>query len=165
MNQPNYSIWLLPSETDKLYLSQTIQPLGKKYDAPVFDPHCTLFSPITDPESAKTIIDQLNFKPFEVTMSGLNQSDNIWKTLFIELENNAQMTILNQLFSQTIDFEYDFQPHISLIYKELNMNTKKTVIEKLIVKNSYRMGSIAIVDTSGPVEDWKIVYEVKLSPG
>ena len=58
MNQPNYSIWLLPSETDKLYLSQTIQPLGKKYDAPVFDPHCTLFSPITDPESAKTIIDQ-----------------------------------------------------------------------------------------------------------
>jgi len=77
MNQTKYFIWLLPTELDQSYLSPTIQSLGEKYEAPAFDPHCTLFSPFTDLESARTIIAQLNFKPFKVALSGLNQSNNI----------------------------------------------------------------------------------------
>ncbi|MEA1881827.1 MAG: hypothetical protein U9N31_05440 [Candidatus Marinimicrobia bacterium] len=163
MKPPKYSFWLLPGKEDKAYLSKTIQSLGKEYNAPVFDPHCTLFSPVSDFESAKTIINQLNFKPFEVTMSGLHQSEIIWKTVFIELEINPYLILLNYLFQQAFDMDYNFQPHISLIYKEMNMETKMIIIEKLIVKNSYRMSRIAIVDTTGPVEGWESVYEILLN--
>jgi|TARA_B100000470_G_C19775296_1_gene385026 hypothetical protein len=159
MNQTKYSIWLLPSESDQSYLSPTIQSLGQKYEAPVFDPHCTIFSPITDPESARTIIDQLNFKPFEVTLSGLNQSDNIWKTVFINLETNPHLILLNYLFAQAFEEAYDFQPHISLIYKKLTTDDRKEIIRNLPQIKSLLFGSISIVNTTGSVTDWENIYE------
>jgi len=163
MNPSKYSIWLLLSKEDEAYISETIQLLGEENDAPIFEPHCTLFSPISDLELTKDIINEISINPFQISTNGLNHSDLIWKSLFIELKTNIQLTIMNQLFDQSFAVDYDFQPHISLIYKELNMDTKKTIIEKLTVKNSYRMSSLAIVDTTGPVEMWETVHEVFLN--
>lgn len=163
MNQLKYSIWLLPSKEDKAYLSEVIQSFGAEYDAPVFDPHCTIFSPISDLDSAKAIIDQINFKPFEVPMTVLGQTDIIWKTVFIELQKKNQLTILNQIFKESFDVEYNFQPHISLIYKTMESDSKNAIIQKLDLKKSYIMDGIGIVETSGPVEEWKSVYEVNFN--
>ncbi|MDP6340174.1 MAG: hypothetical protein QF842_07655 [Candidatus Marinimicrobia bacterium] len=161
MNQPKYSIWLLPSIADRDYLSEIIQSLGAEYDAPVFDPHCTIFTPVNDLESAKTIIDQLNFKPFKVSVSGLNQSDIIWKTVFVDLETDPHLILLNYLFHQAFDTDYDFQPHISLIYKNLPTGLRKEIIHNLPNIESFWLGSISIVNTTGVVNDWGNIYEKK----
>jgi len=159
MISTKYSIWLLLSKEDKTYISDIISSLGIEYNAPIFHPHCTLFSPVTNLETAQTLIDQLNFKPFDVQMRGLGQTDIIWKTVFIKLEASPYLTLLNYLFSQAFDTDYEFLPHFSLIYKEMDSNLKNKIINKLDLKETYRVNGIAIVNTAGQVERWKRVYE------
>ena len=159
MISTKYSIWLLLSKEDKTYISDIISSLGIEYNAPIFHPHCTLFSPVTNLETAQTLIDQLNIKPFDVQMRGLGQTDIIWKTVFIKLEASPYLTLLNYLFSQAFDTDYEFLPHFSLIYKEMDSNLKNKIINKLDLKETYRVNGIAIVNTASQVERWKRVYE------
>lgn len=59
--------------------------------------------------------------------------------------------------------EYDFMPHISLIYKEMSTERKKEIIEKLFLKNSYKMDKISVVETGSDVMNWKNIIEIKFN--
>lgn len=159
MSQSKYSIWLIPSDSDKVYLSSIIQSLSEAYDAPPFEPHCTIYSSVDDLESAKTIIDQLNFKPFEAKVNGLSQSDYIWKTIIFELETNPHLLLLHYLFNQAMLDPYTFEPHVSLIYKKLKTEARKEIIRNLPNIESFSFGSISIVKTTGDVNNWGNIYE------
>jgi len=159
MSQSKYSIWLMPSDSDKVYLSSIIQSLSEAYDAPPFEPHCTIYSSVDDLESAKTIIDQLNFKPFEAKVNGLSQSEYIWKTIIFELETNPHLILLNYLFDQVLVADYQFEPHVSLIYKEMSDINREKIISKILAMPIIHFDRIAVVNTSGPVSEWESVYE------
>ena len=159
MSQSKYSIWLMPSDSDKVYLSSIIQSLSEAYDAPPFDPHCTIYSSVDDLESAKTIIDQLNFKPFEAKVNGLSQSDYIWKTIIFELETNPHLLLLHYLFNQAMLDPYTFEPHVSLIYKKMEEGERERIIQSLSIMSKINFDRIAIVNTSEPVSEWTSVFE------
>ena len=38
-----YAIWLTFSQNDKKYLGKIIKKIAKKYDAPEFEPHITIY--------------------------------------------------------------------------------------------------------------------------
>jgi 2'-5' RNA ligase len=158
MTQPKYSIWLMPSKADLAYLSTSIQLLARKYDAYTFEPHCTLFSPISDLKSSIKIIDAFDLQPFQVKSVCLNHSDVIWKTVFIELEMSDELEWLNQKFSDISVMDYEFKPHISLIYQSISSKKRQAIIDNLDLKKYYKMDGIAIMDTSQSVEEWKKVY-------
>ena len=122
MSKQTFSIWLLPIDSDHNYLSKIIQSLSEEHDAPFFQPHCTLFSSFSDIYSAKKIIDQLNLDSFDLDVRRISQSSDIWKTVFIELKNSSQLQNLNCLLKGLKDEDYLFSPHISLIYKLLDVN-------------------------------------------
>ena len=90
----------------------------------------------------------------------MNQSENIWKTIFLELEIDPHLTLLNYIFDKAFNIEYDFKPHISLIYKKMVTQTKESIMSSLELKNTYLINGIAIVDTTGPVKAWNKVHEV-----
>ncbi len=159
MSQSKYSIWLMPSDSDKVYLSSMIQSLSEAYDAPPFEPHCTIYSSVDDLESAKTIIDQLNFKPFEAKVNGLSQSDYIWKTIIFELETNPHLLLLHYLFDQAMLDPYTFEPHVSLIYKKMGEGERERIIQSLSIMSKINFDRIAIVNTSEPVSEWTSVFE------
>lgn len=159
MSQSKYSIWLMPSDSDKVYLSSMIQSLFDAYDAPPFEPHCTIYSSVDDLESAKTIIDQLNFKPFEAKVNGLSQSDYIWKTIIFELETNPHLLLLHYLFDQAMLDPYTFEPHVSLIYKKMGEGERERIIQSLSIMSKINFDRIAIVNTSEPVSEWTSVFE------
>jgi 2'-5' RNA ligase len=159
MSQSKYSIWLMPSDSDKVYLSSMIQSLSEVYDAPPFEPHCTIYSSVDDLESAKTIIDQLNFKPFEAKVNGLSQSDYIWKTIIFELETNPHLLLLHYLFDQAMLDPYTFEPHVSLIYKKMGEGERERIIQSLSIMSKINFDRIAIVNTSEPVSEWTSVFE------
>ena len=159
MSQSKYSIWLMPSDSDKVYLSSIIQSLSEAYDAPPFEPHCTIYSSVDDLESAKTIIDQLNFKPFEAKVNGLSQSDYIWKTIIFELETNPHLLLLHYLFNQAMLDPYTFEPHVSLIYKKMEEGERERIIQSLSIMSKINFDRIAIVNTSEPVSEWTSVFE------
>ena len=158
MSKQTFSIWLLPIDSDHNYLSKIIQSLSEDHDAPFFQPHCTLFSSFSDIYSAKKIIDQLNLDSFDVDVRRISQSSDIWKTVFIELKNSSQLQNLNCLLKGLKDEDYLFSPHISLIYKLLDVNKRKKITQSLSIKKSFSFGKISIVNTAGHVESWETVY-------
>ena len=158
MSKQTFSIWLLPIDSDHNYLSKIIQSLSEEHDAPFFQPHCTLFSSFSDMYSAKKIIDQLDLDSFDVDVRRVSQSSDIWKTVFIELKSSLQLQNLNFLLKGLKDEDYLFSPHISLIYKLLDINKRKKIIQSLSIKKSFSFGKISIVNTTGHVESWETVY-------
>lgn len=168
-----YSFWLLPEEQDNNYLQQIISSLAKGYDAPVFQPHLTLFGlaelseedaigvtnyAALDNVASKAIVKKLNYT-----------SDLFFKTVFIEIENNPTLTTLNGRFEEKIGHlhDYTFDPHISIIYKKISDKTKKEIISKTHVKDSFLMNRVVTVycgDTEQDLYDikWNIVHEVML---
>lgn len=158
MSKQTFSIWLLPIDSDHNYLSKIIQSLSEEHDAPFFQPHCTLFSSFSDMYSAKKIIDQLDLDSFDVDVRRISQSSDIWKTVFIELKSSLQLQNLNFLLKGLKDEDYLFSPHISLIYKLLDINKRKKIIQSLSIKKSFSFGKISIVNTTGHVESWETVY-------
>ena len=158
MSKQIFSIWLLPIDSDHNYLSKIIQSLSEEHDAPFFQPHCTLFSSFSDIYSAKKIIDQIDLDFFDVEVRSISQSSDIWKTVFIELKNSSQLQNLNCLLKGLKDEDYLFSPHISLIYKLLDVNKRKKITQSLSIKKSFSFGKISIVNTAGHVESWETVY-------
>lgn len=155
-----YSIWLLPSKNYHKLIYDKIKELSKVYDSEPFQPHCTLISPVYDIELAKDIIHEIDINPFRVKPITLNQSSNIWKTVFIELEKNEILNQLYQLFQNKQPPNEDFVPHISLIYKTMEEKERMGIVDSLRIQQFYKFSGIAIIDTSKAVEHWKTVYEV-----
>mgnify|MGYP001425418812 CR=1 FL=1 len=103
-------------------------------------------------------IDQIDIDSFKVDVNGINHSNDVWKTVFIDLKNTIQLQSLNLLWKNFEDEEYLFSPHISLIYKSLEMDKRKKIIQNLSIKKSFSFDKIAIVNTTAPVECWETVY-------
>ena len=62
MNHEKFSIWHVPSDIDVDFINIIIHSLSKKYLAPTFMPHCTIFSPIIDINKAQDTIEQFDQK-------------------------------------------------------------------------------------------------------
>lgn len=161
------SIWLTPAEKGKTYLEGIIKELASEYHAPIFSPHCTLYSPVN---IGKIELEQIlkdasaGIGSISIMMYKLNHTQNIWKTVFIELEltselEKLQSRIVNLLPNPT---PYSFSPHISLIYKEMPDEKKEEIICNLSVRNSYKMDKITAMQTGLDVKNWEKVAEVHL---
>jgi 2'-5' RNA ligase len=159
------SIWLIPAPEDAQYLQAIINNLAVNYQAPVFDSHCTLYSRTNLPAAeVKQILEQSakNIKSFCVKKATISHTENIWKTIFIELLGSPELEQLQQaVISQFPKGQpYEFLPHISLLYKEIPDKKKEDIIRNLQVKNSFKMDKIAAVRTGPNVDNWATVVEI-----
>ena len=159
------SIWLIPTKNDQAYLQNIVHGLSLEYKAPLFSPHCTLYSPIDIAKSElEEILDYVasGSSPLSVKIDKLKFTSNIWKTV---LENSQQLIQLQQKLIREIPLphQYDFSPHISLIYKSMSTRKKKGIIEKLSLKSTYKMDKISAVETGSDVINWKNITEMKLN--
>ena len=159
------SIWLIPAREDAQYIQVIIDNLSINYQAPVFSPHCTLYSPIDLPKAElKKILERSakNMKSFYVKNIMISHTEDIWKTIFIELLRSSELEQLQQeVISQfQVEKPYKFSPHISLLYKEIPDKIKEDIIRNLQVKNSFKMDKIAAVRTGPNVDNWETVVEI-----
>ena len=159
------SIWLIPAREDAQYIQVIIDNLSINYQAPVFSPHCTLYSPIDLPKAElKKILERSakNMKSFYVKNIMISHTKDIWKTIFIELLRSSELEQLQQeVISQfQVEQPYKFSPHISLLYKEIPDKIKEDIIRNLQVKNSFKMDKIAAVRTGPNVDNWETVVEI-----
>ena len=160
------SIWLTPAKEDSAYLQEIVNELASEYQAPVFSPHCTLYSPIDlEVNELDKILEKAGEKlgSLYVTMDKLDHTTNIWKTVFIELEKSLELSNLqHSLVSLIPDPKpYEFLPHISLIYKKMTAEQQEEIIINLAVRNSYKMDRIIAMKTGPDVKHWEKVAEVQ----
>lgn len=162
-----HAIWFTFSKSDREYLKNIIDEISEKYHAPKFEPHITVYGLIDSEineidKIAKEVI--LNQNLFLVQKSGILQSEELWKTVFIELKSNEQMELIHKKFKKYFDkvSKYEFKPHISLIYKILSIKEKMEIINNLDIKDEFQVNKLAIQKFSPDIKKWKIVKEYNL---
>ncbi len=157
-----FAVWLLPNTEDIEYLNGIIKNLSQRYSAPEFVPHITVYG-LVDPslevleECVKNSIS--DSKPFIVKKSGIDYSDDIWKTIFINIKPNSSLISINKKLARKLGqyARYEFMPHISLIYKKIDDAEKKKIIDSLKIKNEFTIDKIAIQKFSENVHEWEII--------
>jgi hypothetical protein len=111
---------------------------------------------------AKEVI--LNCNSFLVKKSEILQSEELWKTVYIELKMNAQLELIHKNLKKHFEkiLKYEFNPHISLIYKILPIQEKIKIINELDIKNEFMINKLAVQKFFPDIEKWKIVKEYNL---
>ncbi len=168
------SVWLVPSEKDETYLSSAIKKLAVDYSAPIFIPHLTLIGDLKiNFYDLKSAIDKVfdDKKPFVIKKTKLNQSEQFFKTVFIEFELDDNLKkFFKLLSSKTNNIALEtFKPHTSLIYKIMSDEEKFKIIKNINIKNKFIIDRVFIVspkegdDDFMDVESWRILYKKNLA--
>ena len=161
-----YAIWLLFNKTDTEYLKKIIKKMGDELNAPNFIPHITVYG-ILDLDIKiikKTIQESVEeIEPFLVKKSSIKESDDLWKTIFIDVKANPELIIINNKLKLKFAklSKYKFLPHVSLLYKKMGKRDRDLVIKKLKIKNEFRIDKIAVLKFSNNVNEWKIIEMIK----
>lgn len=156
------SIWLTFADNYDSIIKRQIRDLAVKYAAPQFSPHITLYGSLGLEASEIDKIVRVkfeSFKPFFVTPGRVNQSDNIWQTIVMETGFNKSLAELNEFCQSRFNKygPYKFEPHISLIYKKLSEDLRKTIISEVVPEERYLVSGISLVETSSEVMNWRIL--------
>ena len=162
-----HAIWLTFSKNDRDYLKKIIDELAEKYHAPKFEPHITVYGLV---DSEMILIENiakettLNCNSFLVEKSEILQSEELWKTVYVELKMNKQLEWIYQNLKRHFEkiVKYEFNSHISLIYKILPIEEKIKLINELDIKNEFIVNKLVIQRFFPDVEKWKIVKEYNL---
>lgn len=162
-----HAIWLTFSKSDREYLKKIIDKISEKYHAPKCKPHITIYGLV---DSEMRLIDSIvkeatqNCNSFLVKKSEILQSDELWKTVYIELKMNSQIDWIHKNLKKHFEkiSKYEFNPHISLIYKILPMEEKIKIINELDIKDEFIINNLVIQKFFPDIEKWKIVKEYNL---
>ena len=159
-----HCLWLKFDSSD---LSEIIIKLAQKYNGPIFQPHCTLIgkTDVLLPRLKSAIINLTsNYKPIEVHPEKIDYTDNIWRALYIELKEKKILTKWHKYICDSLSINYDkeFLPHISLMYNTISLKEKKKISNKIQLKSVYKIQSIKIIDCCENVDNWRMVFELKI---
>jgi 2'-5' RNA ligase len=158
-----YSVWLEPTANDSRYLSKIIKHLARKYGAPIFAPHITLYGGIRRYVQARNTANACNdLSKIRVVATRMRHSDCLWKTLYLEIKKDKDLQRINGVLKTNLTNKYEFAPHISLIYKTLDSRTKRRIAKDLNLKRSYKFDKITIIRSSKTVSKWKKLKTINL---
>ena len=162
-----HAIWLTFSKNDREHLKKIIDELSEKYHAPKFEPHITVYGLV---DSEMSLIESiakevtLNHNSFLVEKLEILQSEELWKTVYVELKMNNQLELIYKNLKKHFEkiVKYEFNPHTSLIYKILPIEEKIKIINELDIKNEFIVNKLVVQKFFPEVEKWKIVKEYNL---
>ncbi|MEM3143920.1 MAG: hypothetical protein QXW91_04775 [Candidatus Nitrosotenuis sp.] len=155
----------MPSQSDKKYLSKIILYLSKTYNAPTFTPHITLYGGITSLKSAKkAVLACKRFSPIHLNAVKVKSSSYLWKTVYAEIGHNVKLSSLHKILRKHLKSQngYTFHPHLSLIYKKSDKNTRQKIRCAVKLKRSFYFDKIIITKSSDNVRVWWPLFQMKL---
>ena len=171
---PRFSVFLTPSADDFDYAGNLIREFCAKYDEPPFEPHVTVYSgALSDPEALKKAVTDAaaGVPPFSLRVRRVGYSDEYFKTLFIEFEENAVLRGIYERIRAGDDAEtgYELIPHLSLLYKEMPLRDKEALARRVrIDRPEIHFDQLKIVsprnETGGwrDTGQWQTLFRVRL---
>lgn len=125
----NFVFWLSPERHAREAFDAIIHQLAKQFDAPVFDPHVTLFGGEMDDAAARALFRELarTRAPVELEVAGVEWSAEYTKTLYVQFRASAQARALSEAVRTAMGggSDYHFNPHLSLLYQHLPDEMKR----------------------------------------
>lgn len=133
-----FAVWLTPAPSDRRWISKVIQDFAAEYNAPIFEPHVTVYSGVYGPEEGlENVVTEAtaSLSPFTLQVTGLNYTKEFLKTGFIVFAPNDRLIQLSKDIRDLLQtsMEYTLDPHLSLIYKDIPLDQKRTAMLRFIV--------------------------------
>ena len=170
--------WLIPSADHKRFFEETIRSLAARFDAPVFEPHVTIYagqtagvdSPGRIIEEAVSSVEGVG-EPMTLRVERVGFSEKFTKTLFVEFADSPQLSAISESIKRlsSAPREYELKPHLSLIYKDLSEAEKRALAQTITIPFS-EVAFDEIKAITGPaqtstredVEAWRVVDRRKI---
>lgn len=175
--------WLIPAEPFLSIARETIARLAAELDAPVFEPHVTMFAARCSSDDIVREADDLlqraigvlktadKFTPITLLPTDIHSSPIFTKTLFIEFaphDSLSQWTEALRMASGNRS-DYQLQPHLSLLYKHLSEIERQRIIRELSPPLDPvlfdRVQAVCVPDQIESPEDvkgWNVIASVAL---
>ena len=172
MSNKRYAIWYEPTGIIRDELKKIILDLSKKYNSPIFEPHITLLPGGCELDK-KIVIDKLSeivrkTKPFKTTFGKLNQLDEHFKSIFIEVEKTKDLINFANSIQKEVNGKaaLNYSPHLSILYGDFSNEKKDATIKLLGGKydKSFILNKVDVVEYefNQPPETWKKVASIEL---
>jgi len=151
-----------------------IADLATRFDAAVFEPHVTIYAGEKEDDNPAHVLSHVlaDCKPFRLSVRGLQYSDEFTKTVFVQFEPNAALSELSRALQQASasHHEYELNPHLSLIYKEIALSEKIDVVDSVqltfadvLFDSAKAIVSSARVESRRDVEAWRVAAVQRLT--
>jgi len=162
--------WLIPAEPAHRFLQNLINDLAGRFDAPVFEPHVTIYVGADSTDALETVLSKAaqTCKPIVLQALEVSHSDEFIKTLFVEFGLNSKLRQLNQVIRSAAQdsSDYDLKPHLSLLYKRMSVQTRRQLARSIempfsqVVFDSLKaVRCISPTLSRADVEVWRVVGE------
>jgi Cyclic phosphodiesterase-like protein len=129
--------WLIPSQPAHRFFQQIISKLARRHDAPVFESHVTIHVGADRADVAGNALRDAarKCKPIKLTPLGIDHSDQFIKTLFVQFAMSAELRRINDIIHETANdsSDYELRPHLSLLYKNLAVATRRELAASINV--------------------------------
>jgi 2'-5' RNA ligase len=166
--------WLIPAEPAHRFFQDLINDLARRYDAPVFEPHVTIYVGANRTDALETVLSKAaqDCKPIMLQALEVSHSDQFIKTLVVEFGLNTKLLQLNQLIRRAAQdsSDYDLKPHLSLLYKKMSVQTRRQLAHSIevpfseVVFDSLKaVQCISPTQSRADVEVWRVVAEKQLA--
>jgi 2'-5' RNA ligase len=165
--------WLIPAEPARSYFASLIADLGARFDAPVFEPHITIYTTTVGEDNPGELLESnlAGATSYSLSITGADFSDKFTKTVFVQFESDAALTALSGKFraASKSQKKYELNPHLSLIYKTMPRGMKEEIANSLRFPfREVRFDSVkavispADIKSRADVEAWRVVATQKL---
>ena len=173
IRQTVIAYWLIPSESAHNFFQAIINDLARRYDAPVFEPHVTIYVGADRAEAPEEALGNAArlFKCTGLTPIGIDQSNEFIKTLFVRFAMSAELRRINDFIRDAANdsMPYELKPHLSLLYKNLAVASRRQLAASISVPLSeVTFDTIKAVRCISPtqsrvdVESWQTLVTNKL---
>ena len=165
---PILTYWLIPAEPARSHFVAMIHDLAARFDAPVFEPHVTVYVTPAEGENAVALLERglAESHPYRLSITGFDFSDKFTKTLFVQFAEDEELKAVTARFraASISHNEYELNPHLSLIYKTLPNEAKAEMVKSLSLPfDEVRFDSVkavispADIKSREDVEAWRVV--------
>ena len=174
--EPNMSLayWLEPAQAARDFFAAAIAELAARFDAPLFEPHVTVYAGRKGDENPEEMLRGAlaNCEPFRLSVRDIQCSDEFTKTVFVQFEPSPELLRLNRALQQgsTLHDEYQLNPHLSLIYKEMTLEARVDVatsvrvpFTEVLFDSAKAIVCATPIRLRADVEAWRVVAAQRLT--
>ncbi|MDQ6911792.1 MAG: 2'-5' RNA ligase family protein [Verrucomicrobiota bacterium] len=133
-SSPRLTFWLTPATQEQEFFASLIRELAVRFDAPIFKPHLTLCDGGLEEEAACEVLAKVPARPtYELEVGSIEVSARFTKTLFVRFRPSNELNHLRRSVGAALELpdSADFDPHLSLLYKEMDGAKKKELRETI----------------------------------
>jgi Cyclic phosphodiesterase-like protein len=165
--------WLIPTEPARSFFQGVINDLARRYNAPVFEPHMTIYVGSERVEAEEVIAKAVSGCGLvQAKVVKVCQSGEFIKTLFAQFAPERKLQELNKMIRDAAQDSSDYQlkPHLSLLYKTMSIPARRQLAQSIKLPFSeVPFESIKAVRCISPtqnragVEAWRVLATKALS--